>query len=149
VAGAQYPETLAWPDNVTYIAHLPPSEHAWFYCAQRFTLNLTRADMRAMGYSPSVRLFEAAACGVPVITDSWPGLEEFFSPGDEILLANSCGEVIDILTQTSPERRHQIARAARSHVLARHTAMHRAAELEALLDTRVSGWTRRTNFANA
>src|SRR4051812_11868976 len=149
VAGAQYPASVTWPENVTHIAHLPPGEHPWFYCAQRFTLNLTRADMRAMGYSPSVRLFEAAACGVPVITDPWKGLEEFFSPGEEILVANSNRDVVDVLEKTSPERRDQIAQAARSHVLAHHTAMHRAAELEALLETRVTERNCHTKFANA
>jgi spore maturation protein CgeB len=149
VAGAQYPETVAWPDNVTHIAHLPPGEHPWFYCAQRFTLNLTRADMRVTGYSPSVRLFEAAACGVPVITDEWAGLEEFFAPGEEILVARNSTDVLNILETTSSDRRDQIAQAARQHVLAHHTAMHRAAELEALLETQASGIRHRTKFATA
>jgi spore maturation protein CgeB len=149
VAGSQYPEAVTWPDNVTYIAHLPPGEHPWFYCAQRFALNLTRADMRAAGYSPSVRLFEAAACGVPVITDAWPGLEDFFAPGEEILVAGTRDEVLDILENTTLERRDQIGQAARRHVLAHHTAMHRAAELEALLHTNTAGLSHRTKFANA
>jgi spore maturation protein CgeB len=133
VAGAQFPDMVQWPDNVTHIAHLPPGDHAWFYCAQRFALNLTRADMRALGHSPSVRLFEAAACGVPVISDAWPGLEEFFQPGVEILVAGTCREILDILDQTTVERRDAIAAAARARVLAHHTATHRAAELEELL----------------
>jgi spore maturation protein CgeB len=135
VAGAQYPDNVAWPDNITYIAHLPPAEHAWFYCAQNFTLNLTRADMRTLGYSPSVRLFEAAACAVPVVSDRWPGLEEFFVPGKEILVAESSQEVVELLARTSTQERDAIAAAARARVLANHTAMHRAAELEGLLKT--------------
>ncbi len=89
VAGPQYPSHINWPANVERIAHLPPSRHPGFYNAQRFTLNITRADMILAGYSPSVRLFEAAACGVPIISDHWPGIESFFTPGEEIHIAAS------------------------------------------------------------
>ncbi|HEX3881048.1 MAG TPA: glycosyltransferase [Stellaceae bacterium] len=135
VAGPQYPPGIEWPVNVRHIEHLPPGEHAAFYCAQDFTLNITRADMKAAGHSPSVRLFEAAACGVPVITDPWPGLEEFFRAGDQILVAEAADDVVAILERVSPEKRRALATAARSAVLARHTCDHRAAELEALLQT--------------
>src|SRR4051812_30192170 len=87
VAGPQYPDSLRWPENVKRITHLSPREHASFYNAQRFTLNVTRADMVRWGYSPSVRLFEAAACGVPIISDRWLGLDALFEPGKEILIA--------------------------------------------------------------
>ncbi|HSC17351.1 MAG TPA: glycosyltransferase [Rhizomicrobium sp.] len=133
VAGAQYPAETAWPDNVEHIPHLPPAAHPEFYCAQNFTLNLTRSDMRALGYSPSVRLFEAAACGVPIVTDNWPGLETIFTPGREILLADSADEISALLAELTPEQRKSIAVAARRRVLAEHTAAHRAQELEALL----------------
>ncbi|HVL39168.1 MAG TPA: glycosyltransferase, partial [Fimbriimonadaceae bacterium] len=89
VAGPQYPATIQWPSNVERIEHLPPAEHRAFYNRQRFTLNITRADMIRAGYSPSVRLFEAAACGVPIISDYWPGLESFFRLGEEILVSSS------------------------------------------------------------
>lgn len=132
VAGAQYPATVDWPDNITHIAHLPPDGHAEFYSAQCFTLNLTRAAMRNLGWSPSVRLFEAAACGTPIISDDWPGLEEFFKPGEEILIAESS---IDICRALDDEAlRARIALAARRAVLAHHTADIRAQELEKLLE---------------
>src|SRR5206468_12762240 len=86
VAGALYPDDVAWPANVQRLAHVSPADHAAFYAASRFTLNVTRADMIAAGWSPSVRLFEAAACGTPIISDAWDGLETLFSPGREILL---------------------------------------------------------------
>jgi spore maturation protein CgeB len=89
VAGPQYPDDITWPDNVERIAHLPPADHAAWYSAQDFTLNVTRADMRRAGWSPSVRLFEAAACGVPIISDAWPGLDEILKPGEEILVAET------------------------------------------------------------
>jgi spore maturation protein CgeB len=133
VAGPLYPETIAWPENVEHIPHLPPSEHCAFYCAQDFTLNVTRADMRAAGYSPSVRLFEAAACRVPIISDRWAGLEDFFAIGSEILVADTTEEALHLLTSVSHERRHAIAAAAQARILSRHTAAHRAAELEGLL----------------
>jgi spore maturation protein CgeB len=137
-AGPLYPDSIAWPQNVLHIAHLPPARHARFYCAQKFTLNLTRRDMLALGYSPSVRLFEAAACGVPIISDAWAGLETFFTPGEEILLAGSADEVLEILGSVSPRRRAAIAEAGRRRAIRSHTAAHRACELERLLDLAAS-----------
>jgi spore maturation protein CgeB len=130
VAGAQYPDHLRWPGNVRRIVHLPPREHAAFYSSQRYTLNITRADMVAAGYSPSVRLFEAGACEVPVISDVWPGIEDFFEPGREILLAHEGDDVRESLEGIPERQRRRIAAAARSRVLARHTGERRACELE-------------------
>ena len=135
VAGAQYPRDVAWPGNVRHIEHLPPAEHRQFYGTQRFTLNLTRADMVASGYSPSVRLFEAAACGVPIISDEWAGLTEMFHVDDEILVARDSGDVIDILQNVSEARRSRLATAARQRVLEAHSGVHRALELEAYLES--------------
>lgn len=130
VAGPQYPTEIAWPANVARIDHLPAQDHGRFYGSQRFTLNLTRADMVAAGFSPSVRLFEAAACGTPIISDVWPGLETLFEPGREILLAASADDVLRLLRELPEARRRQIAAAARARVLRAHTAAHRALELE-------------------
>ena len=131
VAGPQYPEAAAWPGNVERIEHLPPDRHAGFYCGQRFTLNLTRADMIARGHSPSVRLFEAAACGVPIISDHWEGLDTLFEPGREILIARSGQDVLRTLRTMPDAERRAIGQAARARVLGAHTGAHRAAELEA------------------
>jgi spore maturation protein CgeB len=130
VAGAQYPDDIAWPANVARIEHLSPKQHPEFYAAQRFTLNATRADMKALGFSPSVRLFEAAACGTPVISDRWPGIETIFAPSKEILLATSPREVVEILRDMPEEQRRTIAHNARRRVLADHTPDHRARQLE-------------------
>lgn len=130
VAGAQYPADIVWPDNVLRIEHLAPKQHPAFYAEQRFTLNATRADMRALGFSPSVRLFEAAACGTPVISDRWPGIETIFAPAREILLASSPRDVIEILRDMPEERRRTVAESARRRVLTDHTADHRARQLE-------------------
>jgi spore maturation protein CgeB len=134
VGGAQYPDTVAWPDNVQRIPHVPPAAHPEFYCGQRFTLNLTRDDMRALGFSPSVRLFEAAACGVPIVSDNWPGLESILAPSREILIGETAEDILRILRNTTPAKRKAIAAAARQRVLEQHTAAHRAEELEALLN---------------
>ncbi len=131
VAGPLYPDTLAWPANVARVEHLPPSEHRAFYASQRFTLNVTRAEMIRRGHSPSVRLFEAACCGVPIISDWWPGLDDLFQPGEELLVAGSADEVLELIRSTPEPRRRAIGEAARARVLAAHTADHRAAELEA------------------
>ena len=87
LAGPHYPADISWPSNVQRKEHLPPAEHRKFYNSQQYTLNVTRQDMIKAGYSPSVRLFEAAACGVPIISDYWEGLDSLFKPGSEVLLA--------------------------------------------------------------
>jgi spore maturation protein CgeB len=130
VAGPQYPEDVRWPDNVTRLPHVEPSRHPWLYGSQRFTLNLTRADMIAAGWSPSVRLFEAAACGTPIVSDYWEGLETFLAPGREILLAGSAREVLEILHEMPEGERLALGERARQRVLAAHTSAHRARELE-------------------
>ena len=134
VAGPQYPDSIAWPENVQRIEHLAPAQHRRFYNQQRFTLNITRADMVAAGWSPSVRLFEAAACATPIISDDWPGLDTFFVPEREILLAHSADEVLQRVRGLSEQQRRRIGDAARARVLAEHTAAHRAETLERYID---------------
>ncbi|MFL5897098.1 MAG: glycosyltransferase [Solirubrobacterales bacterium] len=130
LAGPQYPEGIEWPQNVERIEHVPPGDHPAFYASQRFTLNVTRAAMREAGWSPSVRLFEAAACGVPVISDRWDGLEEIFTPGEEILVADSAEDVVRHLAGTGEDRRLALGERARARVLAEHTAARRCELLE-------------------
>jgi spore maturation protein CgeB len=124
---------LAWPANVQRIEHLSPAEHRAFYTAQRFTLNVTRADMVRAGYSPSIRLFEAAACATAIVSDYWPGLETFLTPGKEILIARSPEETLYCLCELPESERLALGGRARARVLAEHTAAHRAAELEAYI----------------
>jgi spore maturation protein CgeB len=130
VAGPQFPDALEWPANVSRIEHLAPPEHPSFYCAQRFTLNVTRAAMVDAGFSPSVRLFEAAACGTPIISDEWEGLEAFFEPGRDILVTRSADETLTYLRDLPDTEREAIAARARERVLSHHTAAHRAIEFE-------------------
>jgi spore maturation protein CgeB len=132
VAGAQYPSDFPWTPNVWFVSHLPPEEHAAFYCSSPLTVNVTRAPMAAMGYCPSGRLFEAAACGVPVLTDAWEGIERFFRPGEEILVARSSGEAVAAISRP-PEDLARIGVAARERALTEHTAEQRTDELLALI----------------
>lgn len=134
VAGPMYPQSIQWPANVERIVHLSPQEHRAFYNQQRFTLNITRADMRQAGYSPSVRLFEAAACGTPIISDSWPGLDEFFDNTSELLISRSAAMTLQFARDLSEDERRAVGQAARNRVLHEHTAAHRAAELETHLN---------------
>ncbi len=143
VAGAQYPADIDWPANVVRIEHVPPAEHPAFYAASRFTLNLTRTDMRRAGWSPSVRLFEAACCGTPVISDTWPGLSDLFRPDEEILTADSSARVLAVLQGMADPRRRAIAAAARARVLSSHSAAQRAAELESHLQEAACGARRK------
>jgi len=130
VAGPMYPKEISWPANVERIEHLPPALHRRFYNSQRFTLNLTRADMRSAGYSPSVRIFEAAACGTPIISDNWAGLDTLFELDQEILTASSTAEVLAYLNDISESDRRAMGESARHRVLANHTSEQRALELE-------------------
>lgn len=130
VAGPQYPASITWPQNVERIEHLPPSEHRRFYNSQRFTMNITRADMIKAGYSPSVRLFEAAACGTPIISDYWDGIDSVFEIDTEILIARSAADTFRYLNEIPKGERKAIGERARRKVLSQHTAEHRAAELE-------------------
>jgi spore maturation protein CgeB len=130
VVGPQYPESIDWPANVVRLQHLSPSRHRAFYNSQRFTLNVTRREMIASGHSPSVRLFEAAACGTTIISDAWEGLERLFSPGIEILLARDSSQVEKYLNEITEEQRLAIAGRARDRVLGEHTSAHRVESLE-------------------
>lgn len=134
VAGPQYPADINWPQNVERIEHLPPAMHRDFYNSQRFTLNVTREDMIAAGYSPSVRLFEAAACGVPIISDYWEGLTDLFTEGTEILIGRTVEDVIHYITSVTEAERKSIGLSARNKILAAHTAEARAAELISYLE---------------
>ena len=133
IAGAKYPEDVTWARNVRRITHVSPPEHPTFYSSSRFTLNLTRNDMVAAGFSPSVRLFEASACGAAILSDDWPGLSQFLTPGEEILLPEDAQDVADILTDLTDAQRLRIGERARERILSEHTSVHRAREFEKIV----------------
>lgn len=149
VAGPQYPDDVAWPENVARVVHLAPREHRAFYCSQRFTLNVTRAAMTKAGWSPSVRIFEAAACGTPIVSDRWPGLEAILVPGREILVADTTAEALRFLRDTSEHDRRAIADAARARILAEHTSTHRAEAVERWTREVLERTTKRARFEGA
>lgn len=138
VAGAQYPKDTPWAPNVERIIHLSPPDHPSFYCSSKFTLNLTRDEMVAAGYSPSVRLFEASACGAAIISDYWKGLEHFLTPNQEVLLPKDAYEVAQIIRTMPDADRTRIGLNARERILSEHTAAHRAIEFEQIV-SRCSG----------
>jgi spore maturation protein CgeB len=133
IGGAQYPQDFPWTDNIFFVRHLPPDEHPAFFSSGRLTLNVTREAMAAMGWCPSGRLFEAAACGVPILSDTWEGLDAFFEPGAEILTADTTADALAAIDLSDAELR-RIAGAARERVLAEHTSEQRAIELERLVN---------------
>ncbi len=133
LAGAQYPRGFPWTENLFFVRHLPASEHPDFYASSRLTLNITRSAMARAGWCPSGRLFEAAACGAPILTDAWDGIAEFFEPDREILIADTTEGAMAALDR-SPNELAAIARRARERVLAEHTASRRAEQLVAALD---------------
>jgi len=132
LGGAQYPDDFPWTDNIRFVRHLPPAEHPAFFSSSRLTLSVTRRAMAENGHCPSGRLFEAAACGTPVLGDDWAGLDAFLTPGREILVARTTEEAVAAL-ELGDDELARIARAARERVLAEHTSAHRARELESLL----------------
>ena len=132
LGGSGYPNDFPWTPNIWFVQHLPPAEHAPFFSSSRLTLNVTRRDMAAMGWCPSGRLFEAAACGAPVLTDAWPGLEDFFTPGREVLVAEGQEDVLAALDLPDGDLA-RIGAAGRERVLDEHTSDHRAAQLLDLL----------------
>lgn len=142
IGGAQYPEDFPWSLNIYFVQHLPPSEHAVFFASSRLTLNVTRRAMAEMGWCPSGRLFEAAACGAPLLSDGWPGIEEFFAPGQEILITRSEDDTLAALTISDAEVRH-IARRAYERTMDQHTSDKRAAQLISLLEHSASVCARR------
>jgi spore maturation protein CgeB len=133
MAGAQYPAEFPWTENIFFVQHLPPAEHPKFFCSSHLTLNVTRAAMREMGWCPSGRLFEAAACGTPMISDWWTGLDEFFTPHSEILVASSAQDVLAALELSDAQLR-RTGHAARERVLAEHTGAKRAQQFEKIIE---------------
>lgn len=133
LGGSLYPDDVDWPTNVDYLFHVSPPEHPVFYCSADLTINVTRGTMARMGYCPSGRLFEAAACAIPVLSDWWEGLDHFFEPDREILVARTTEEAVDILLRPADDLA-RVGRAARRRVLAEHTAEARARQLVAILD---------------
>lgn len=133
IGGSQYPADFPWMQNIFYVWHMPPPRHPAFYGASAMTLNVTRGAMADMGYCPSGRLFEAAACGTPILSDTWEGLEAFFEPGQEILVARTTDEALAALDLPSDELA-RVARNGRDRTLGQHTAGCRARELEGILD---------------
>ena len=137
MGGAQYPDSFPWQPNIYFVRHLPPSLHAAFFCSSRATLNITRSSMAAYGYCPSGRLFEAAACGAPIISDWWEGIETFFTAGTEILRAESSQDVLDALRLSDRELR-RIGDAAKQRAMEQHTAESRMRELESICEAVIS-----------
>jgi spore maturation protein CgeB len=139
VAGPQYPSGVPWPPNVQHIVHLNPRWHPHLYSSSRLTLNVTRREMVMAGYSPSVRLFEAAACGAAIASDNWPGLDRFFQPGREILLPASAAELVRYLREIDERELRAIGLAAQARVLASHTSQQRAQEFERAVEASRGG----------
>lgn len=139
LGGSLYPEDFPWTENMVYDRHVAPPDHSRFYCSSRLTLNVTRRAMALTGYCPSGRLFEAAACRVPVLSDFWVGLDRFFEPNREILIADTTEAALQAIDLPAPQLA-EIGRRARERALETHTAECRARELERIIcETRVAG----------
>ena len=146
LGGSGYPQDFPWSDNIWFSRHVGPPEHPAFFSSSRLTVNVTRRDMAAMGWCPSGRLFEAAACGTPVLSDGWEGLDRFFEPGREVLLAETTAQALQALQDADLA---SVGRAARERVLDEHTSAHRAAELVRMLEQASAGVVRTVSSVRA
>ena len=123
----------AMPPNVGYVGHVYTADHSAFNCTPRAVLNVSRDSMARYGFSPATRVFEAAGAGACLVTDYWEGIETFFAPDREILVARDGAEVAQIVGNLTEARAREIGQAALAHVLAEHTYAHRVAQLEKVL----------------
>jgi spore maturation protein CgeB len=138
LAGSMYDDSFPWRPNIRYVRHLEPALHPAFFCSSPLTVNVTRPEMAALGHCPSPRLFEAAACGVPVVSDWFDGLDAFFAPGEEILVARTVDEAAEAVA-TPREELAWIGRRARDRALEEHTAAARARQLVAFCEAAARG----------
>lgn len=129
-------DAVTLPDNVSYLGYVYTGEHNALYGSARAALNISHPSELEAGHCPAARLFEAAGAGTCAISDSWSGLDQFFEPGADILLANSGEEIAAHLAVLNPERAALIGRRARDRALTQHTFAQRAIEVEALLEGR-------------
>ncbi len=127
LAGTMYPREWRWPQNVARFDHVAPRDHAALYSSSSATLNITRGGMARTGYCPSGRFFEAAACGTPILSDWWHGLDSFFS-NNEVFLVQDGRDVLNVL-RSRKEELQGYARRARARTLDQHTGYQRALEL--------------------
>nr|WP_249789928.1 glycosyltransferase [Bradyrhizobium sp. BRP20] len=148
IGGAQYPDDFPWSPNIYFVRHLPPSEHAPFFASSRLTLNVTRRAMAEMGWCPSGRLFEAAACGAPLLSDDWPGIADFFAPGEEILIARDEHDALAALAMPDAELRRMALRAY-ERTMDQHTSDKRARELISMLEQIASSRVSRQQIEEA
>jgi spore maturation protein CgeB len=138
LAGSLYPWHWQWGGNVRRIDHIAPAEHSSFYSSSRLTLNITRGEMAANGWCPSGRFFEAAACGTPLITDGWDGLDSFFDLQSELRVVTSA-EDVEAALNSSDEELQSMANRARQRTLDEHSGKVRAHQLLQYIEEARSG----------
>jgi spore maturation protein CgeB len=129
-------ESKSLPRNVKYIGHVYTADHNAFNATPKLVLNVSRESMARYGFSPATRVFEAAGAAACLVTDAWEGIELFFEPERELLVARDGAEVAHHVERLDAAAAHRIGQAAYARVLAQHTYDHRAAQLEALLEGR-------------
>ncbi len=145
LAGSLYPWNWQWGENVTKLEHVAPSEHPALYSSSRCTLNITRADMASSGYCPSGRFFEAAACATPIISDWFDGLDYFFTPGEEIVVAQSADDVLQAIDSDEQTLRKMAGR-ARDRTLEEHSGACRARQFLSFCEQAKSGPEEKTGW---
>jgi spore maturation protein CgeB len=121
------------PANVHWIGHVSTRDHNLLNCSARMVLNVNRASMADVGFSPPTRIFEAAGAGACLVTDSWNGISKFFEPQSEILVASSAEDVVSHLLSTDARRARRIGEAMQQRALREHTYQQRALQVQAVL----------------
>ncbi len=119
------------PPNVRYIGHVPTADHNRVNCSAEMMMNINRASMAASGFSPPTRVFEVAGAGTCLLCDDWPGIDDCFEPGSEILVVKTAEDVVRALTMHDEASRRHIGAAFHARALRDHTYAQRAAQAEA------------------
>lgn len=137
IYGVRYPANALQALNqagVRYAGYLANLDAPRVYAESRLTVHIPRQQYTgAMTGIPTIRVFEALACGIPLVSAPWSDTEGLFRNGD-FLLARSGDEMREAMQYlfTQPEIAKQQAERGLATVLARHTCDHRATELAAI-----------------
>lgn len=121
----------AMPRNVRWMGHVPTEDHNRVNCSAGMVMNINRASMASTGFSPPTRIFEVAGAGACMLCDDWPGIDDCFEPGKEILVVRKAEDVVEALRQYDGAARQKIGAAFRARALEDHTYARRAAQAEA------------------
>lgn len=138
VHGVRYPpQALAMLDRygARYRGWLPNAKAPEVFARHLATVHVPRRFyVQALPGIPTIRVFEALACGIPLVSAPWDDAENMFRPGRDFLVARDGAEMVRHLTalKNDPALRTELANSGLARILERHACGHRADELLAI-----------------